>query len=206
MEIILSKELKGNLRGVIHVGAHEGQERDFYRDMGSDVVFWHEANPKIYQRLLKNLQGYEDWNAFNHAVSDFDGKIKFNISNNDGSSSSILDLKEHKNYYPHINYEEQIEVDCVKLNTFYDEQTRYHFNSLFIDVQGAEYNVLVGASELLSHPECIKYVYTEVNFRELYAGCKLIGEIDQYLSQFGFKRTHLHDTNHGWGDAFYQKF
>jgi FkbM family methyltransferase len=202
MEINLVKELHGKLRGVIHVGAHEGQERDFYQQMGAEFVIWHEANPEIYKRLMDRLSQYPNQDGYNHAVSDFNGKIKFNVSNNDGSSSSILNLKNHKNYYPHINYEKQIEVDCVTLDEFYVNEEG-NFNALFIDVQGAEYKVLCGAEKLLTND--IDYVYTEVNYEELYEGCVTVDGIDKYLSQFGFKRTHMHDTNHGWGDAFYQK-
>ena len=202
MEINLVKELHGKLRGVIHVGAHEGQERDFYQQMGAEFVIWHEANPEIYKRLMDRLSQYPNQYGYNHAVSDFNGKIKFNVSNNDGSSSSILNLKNHKNYYPHINYEKQIEVDCVTLDEFYVNETG-NFNALFIDVQGAEYKVLCGAEKLLTND--IDYVYTEVNYEELYEGCATVDGIDKYLNQFGFKRTHMHDTNHGWGDAFYQK-
>lgn len=202
MEINLVNELQGKLRGVIHVGAHEGQERDFYKKMGAEYVMWHEANPEIYKRLMDRLSQYPNQDGYNHAVSDFNGKIKFNVSNNDGSSSSILNLKNHKNYYPHINYEKQIEVDCVTLDEFYKDE-RGNFNALFIDVQGAEYKVLCGAEMLLTND--IEYVYTEVNYEELYEGCVNVDGIDAYLGKFGFKRTHMHDTNHGWGDAFYQK-
>jgi FkbM family methyltransferase len=202
MEINLTNHLKNKVTGAIHVGAHEGQERTFYRDIGANPVVWHEANPDMYKRLIRNLSGYKNQEARHHAVSDFNGKIKFNISNNDGSSSSILDLKDHKKYYPHIRYENVVEVDCVTLDDYYKGRENL-FNSLFIDVQGAEYKVLRGAENLLKNN--IKYVYTEVNFEELYDGCKLIGEVDEHLNGFGFKRTHLHDTNHGWGDAFYQK-
>ena len=52
----------------------------------------------------------------------------------------------------------------------------------------------------------IQYIYTEVNTEEVYKGCNLIGEIDDYLHGFGFERV-AQDiySQFGWGDAFYIK-
>ena len=40
----------------------------------------------------------------------------------------------------------------------------------------------------------------------MYKDCNLVGEIDEYLSQFGFTRVATKMAgNAGWGDAFYIK-
>ena len=49
------------------------------------------------------------------------------------------------------------------------------------------------------------YVYSEVNFEELYEGCGLMADIDSYLSQFGFSRITVAETRSGFGDALYAK-
>ncbi len=49
---------------------------------------------------------------------------------------------------------------------------------------------------------------SEVNLEELYEGCCLIDELDEYLKSFGFERkiTKLWDDGAvGWGDALYIK-
>lgn len=202
MILNIDTELKDKITGVIHVGAHEGQEIEFYQNMNCDKVDWHEANYDVYKRLCENIKNLESHRAFNHAVSDEDGEIEFNISNNDGSSSSILPLKLHKRYYPHIKYEKTVKVKSVCLNTFYKD-TLMDYNTIMMDVQGAEFKVLSGATNLLT--ECIKYIYTEVNFEELYEGAKTVNDVDEFLNRYGFKRTHTADSRFGWGDALYQK-
>ncbi len=49
--------------------------------------------------------------------------------------------------------------------------------------------------------------YLEVNEKELYKGCALIGDIDEYLGRFGFYRAETkwasENNTLGWGDALY---
>ena len=59
---------------------------------------------------------------------------------------------------------------------------------------------LKGAIESL---KTAKALYIEVNERELYKNCGLIGEIDEFVSQYNFKRVLTHMTEYGWGDALY---
>ena len=49
----------------------------------------------------------------------------------------------------------------------------------------------------------VKALYLEVNERELYKKCGLITDIDNFLSQYNFKRVVTRMTCHGWGDALY---
>jgi hypothetical protein len=67
-----------------------------------------------------------------------------------------------------------------------------------MDLQGAELLALRGATETL---RSVRFVYTEVNVDELYAGCAQLDEIDEQL--VGFVRMETALTPHGWGDAFY---
>ena len=68
--------------------------------------------------------------------------------------------------------------------------------------QGAELKALKGAKNLLKN---VRAVYSEVNREELYAGCALIEEVDEFLKEFGFIRTDTKFTEFGWGDALYLK-
>jgi hypothetical protein len=46
---------------------------------------------------------------------------------------------------------------------------------------------------------------SEVNNGEVYEGCAQIGEIDKFLSAFGFNRVETCMGGGMWGDAFYVK-
>ena len=49
------------------------------------------------------------------------------------------------------------------------------------------------------------YVYSEVNFEDVYLGCANISEIDSYLAKYNFRRVATINTGCGWGDALYAK-
>ncbi len=71
--------------------------------------------------------------------------------------------------------------------------------------RGVELRVLKSLGDLLHN---FKFVQSEVNLEELYEGCCLIDELDEYLNNFGFKRTITKlwdDGAVGWGDALYIK-
>ena len=71
-----------------------------------------------------------------------------------------------------------------------------------IDVQGYELEVLKGAEKSLQQ---IDYMIAEVNRDEMYSGCPMIGDIDNYLKGFGFTRELVAWQSESWGDAFYIK-
>jgi hypothetical protein len=73
-------------------------------------------------------------------------------------------------------------------------------NLLVLDLQGAEYEALVGAKQTLLG---IHYVITEVNRRELYEGIKLVADLDELLKPDQFIRVATRWTRHGWGEALY---
>jgi hypothetical protein len=66
-----------------------------------------------------------------------------------------------------------------------------------------ELSVLKGMGEDLHK---INYAYLEVNSKEVYKGCALVGEIDEYLFRYGLKpREESWAGNTGWGDKFYMR-
>ena len=75
-------------------------------------------------------------------------------------------------------------------------------NFINIDVQGYELEVFKGATNTLKH---IDYIMSEVNTDEVYEGCVLIDELDEFLVTFGFNRVETNMAGGLWGDAFYIK-
>src|SRR5437870_2033193 len=78
------------VKGVIHVGASIGQERDLYARHDLSVV-WIEPIPDVFARLEANLAHYPKQRAYRHLVADQDGRpYQFHIASNNGESSSIF--------------------------------------------------------------------------------------------------------------------
>lgn len=201
-------ELVGPINGIIHCGAHHGEEAKDYCDNGVKQVIWFEANKNIMKHLYDNVKMLPMKNEFaNEVLGDVDGKeVIFNITNN-GQSSSILPLGTHKVHHPQVHVVETQTLRTKRFDTFYKEKQAFlnlfDFDFINIDVQGAELMVLKGFGNLFTRFDNLKAIYCEVNEEELYEGAALVGEIDAYLSQFGFVRKITKMTEYKWGDALY---
>ena len=189
-------------RGIIHVGAHKGKEIEKYQEMGVRQIVFIEANPLVFERLKENVIGHSNVIVESCAIGNQDGFVKLHVTSMD-QSSSILPLKKHIEVYPDIKESSQVTVPCKKLDTLLQELSLNpsDYNILNIDIQGAELLALQGATNWLRYVDAIN---TEVNYEELYEGCALIDDIDNFLEDYGFERvattTPYHPT---WGDAFY---
>ncbi|MEL7035963.1 MAG: FkbM family methyltransferase [Cyanobacteria bacterium J06592_8] len=191
-------------RGIIHIGAHQAKGLDQYQKVNATQVLLIEANPTIFESLKEKVAGLENVQAIHCAISNQDGTANLHITSLD-QASSILPLKKVEKIYKNIKETHQITVQSKKLDTLLEEQKlkSSDFNILNIDIQGAELLAFQGAENLLKHIEAIN---TEVNYEELYEGCALIDQLDDFLEQYGFERVATTSPYHPtWGDAFYVK-
>ena len=200
--MLLPKEVitkYGKPKGIIHVGAHEGEEAVDYRVKGIDNVIWIEANEDLIPKIKANPHVREQ-PVICAAVSNKDGEeVTFKITNN-FQSSSILNLKEHLRHYPNITVTEERTVKTKTLDTIIEENnidmSKYDFMN--IDIQGADYLALKGMQKNLKY---IRFIYIEVNFQEMYEGCGLFDDVKKLLEPQGFVLKEIVDTGVGWGDA-----
>jgi FkbM family methyltransferase len=174
-------------KGVIHVGANLGQERELYAAYGLDVI-WIEPIPEICNELKNLINPYTNQKAFCYLVTDVDGRdYLFHVSNKGGGASSIYDLAGHKELWPDVTYTETIALKSITLPSLMRKEhldvTGY--DVLVLDTQGSELLVLKGATSLLPH---IRYVRAEVADFEAYAGCCKLDELDDFFKEYGFRR------------------
>lgn len=190
-----------NPKGVLHVGANVGEEAPVYLELGIKRQVWIEANPEIYEKLKANISSNSEAVALLNCIGDIQNEnVVFHVSNNEGQSSSILELGTHAIVHPSVTYIQEIKMKAVRIDTLRPEILE-ELDLLNIDLQGAELKALKGMGELLYQ---FNWAYLEVNKEELYVGCALIGEIDDYLAKYDLQRVETHWAgNTGWGDAFY---
>lgn len=227
------------LRGVLHVGAHECEEiHEYEKYVSRDKILWVEAMP---DKVLMAREVHPGIQITCAVVSDRVEEVTFHQSNN-GQSSSILNLGTHQQLHPQVWYVKDTPVQTCTLATvlqlqsdaFWSDRTKSDpplgsdrtksdppsgsdpsrgqdqpsgsvrtlsgFNFINLDIQGAELKALRGMEAWLPK---IDYIYTEVNQEYVYEGCALVGEIDAYLAQFGFRRVETVWHANAWGDAFY---
>ena len=183
--------------GVIHVGMYKAEEYPFYKKAGVSTIMFVEANKNLAHEWIN-----DDPNCYvvHAAVSDKVEDVEFHITNN-GASSSLLELGDHKNVYPHIQYVDTVKMKTTTLDTVIEKVgiKMSQWNILVFDIQGVELKAMSGLSDWTY----IDAVFTEINYREMYKGCALEPEVTEFLSEKGFKKVEEVDTGCGWGDALY---
>lgn len=99
-----------------------------------------EANPEFYKKLKKKYKFYKNVHIINAAVTDYNGVIKFNISSNNGASSSIGEFKSDWN--DAIQMVQTIEVPAILLLDFLKENNIEFIDTYCSDIQGNDLTVL----------------------------------------------------------------
>ncbi len=202
-----------DVTGIMHVGAHLAEELEAYTELGIHNVVWVEANPRIYEQLCNIIPPPQT--AIEAVVSDKSGEVvSFNVANN-GQSSSILELGTHEQEHPDVEFTGKFEATTTTLTKIFwtlgldlgDLGAKAcmspidQINMLNLDIQGAELKALEGMDGW--NLKQIKYIYTEVNEKELYKGCALLPDLDAFLGERDFTRVETEMTRHGWGDALF---
>ena len=178
-------------KGVLHLGAHVGQEAAFYAQHKKPVV-WVEALPPIHANLEKNIRQYADQRALCALLGDLDGAQKrFYISNNQqGVSSSMFQFGEHgsgaKSLWPDLNLAMvgHITLAATRLDTLLraNRIAAADFNFWMVDLQGAELIALQGAGELIG---ACQAMFVETSTVDVYRGGVLWPELSQWLQEHG---------------------
>ena len=193
-----------DIRGCIHVGAHEGQEYPLYKAFGINNLIFYEPLPDNFKKLQANAKSWAEEigpkpDLRNIALGNKVGSVEMHLEER-GLSSSVLEPAHHLEQYPQIEFNEQLEVPITKLDI--EEFNREDFNFMNVDVQGYELEVLKGAVNTLPYMDLI---LAEINKEEMYKGCPLVEDVDKFLEGHGFKRIfHYWQQDGGtWGDGLY---
>lgn len=187
---------------VLHVGAHRAEELNLYKRLFVQNVYWVEANRNLAAELkgLEFLRDMPNNKVFCEVVGERDDDTVIFHTSNNNQSSSILELGEHSSLFPDVVYTGAEARQTKTISSILAEVENPKIDFLNLDIQGAELLALKGFKELAD----VQFVYTEINSREVYKGCALVEQIDEYLSPFGFIRAETAFWNdHPWGDALY---
>jgi FkbM family methyltransferase len=206
----LKKKYRMNIFGIIHVGAHHGEE--FKEYLKNEVKIIHAFEPvkyniKILTKKVKKLRA--NIKIYPFALGNKKVKKKILLSeNNDLQSSSFLKPGLHLIQHPEILFKRKEIVKVDKLDNLKIKDS----NFMSIDVQGFELEVLKGSKKTLNK---IDYIYCEVNNDQTYINNPLIKDIDNYLLKYNFKRVETFFSYYkkffflkkyySWGDALYIK-
>lgn len=173
--------------GFIDAGAHFGETNDILRFIYPGVrVVSFEANPNCEDSLknkgieyLIGLLGKTDTDS-----------VPFYINPNDITSTGCSIYKETGKHFENAQV---INLPMWRLDTVVPVEAKMNF--LKMDVQGAEIDILEGASLLLP---TINWIYLEVSFTECNQGAPQYKQVADYLYDKGYHISDLADPT--WVD------
>jgi FkbM family methyltransferase len=141
---------------VVDIGANVGDYTLWFSHLvGSEGhVYAFEPSPHAFRLLIRNVADNRASNvtALNQAVADVDGCQQFfDVPKATGQSSLV------RSAVPSGNECTLIEVHTIRLDTFVRQNHIQRCDFIKLDVQGAEYRVLLGALDTLRRyrPKCL---------------------------------------------------
>jgi FkbM family methyltransferase len=185
--------------GVLHLGAHEGEEAEIYSRCGLDHVVWIEGNPELIPALRASLEprGHV---VLEGLLSERAGDTREFFVTNNGMSSSLLPLGTHLTSHPDVQVTHTLRLVTTTVDDLAASHDLGGLDFVNVDLQRAELLALRGSDATLAQ---VDYVYTEVNREDVYHGAAQIGELDRFLAARGYRRIVTRWTAAQWGDALY---
>lgn len=188
-------------KGIIHVGAHIGQEyQDYNNFFCKDIpIYWFEPQTDVFLTLVRNLGDKKNNFFYNFGLgSNYEKKLFWKDSGNDGQSSSFSTPEKHSEIFPHITFDSSEYLEIRTLDSFNIEEA----NVLVLDVQGFELEVLKGSVNTL---ESIDHIFCEVDSVNLYQDSPGLDVLNSFLGERGFHLKEIWWTSTGWGDGYWSK-
>jgi FkbM family methyltransferase len=202
------RRLERSRAGLIHVGAGFGRDVAAYRQLEVPRVVLVEALDGAFGGLKKEIGDNPTMHPVRALCSSLAGvQSNFYIASNAGVSSSMLKPRRHLIEAPTVEFPLTVKIVTTTLDSVIAdlEASSVGFSLgqtdvLIVEVQGAELQVLKGASRTLQR---VRYVYATVFSGGLFEKETDFGDLQAFLRCYGFRLNNLALTKHGWGHAFF---
>ena len=166
---------------ILEIGANNGTDTiDFLNTFKYGRFFCFEPDPRALAQWMQNVKDPRA-QVFNIAISDQIGSIEFNQSSGwppdwdkpspDAEwnmSGSIKKPKNHIPIHPWCLFDKKIMVNTITLDEWVENVGVKEIDFAWIDVQGAEFEVITGGRDTFDNK--LRYVYTEYSNDEQYEG------------------------------------
>lgn len=168
------------------------QSIEFYNTFPNAKIYAFECNPNTIEICKKNIENYSDRiTLIEGAVCDYDGEIKFYPINQektittweDGNPGASSIFKSNGKYTVEKYIQDEITTNCHRLDTIIDKYNIPKVDIIWMDLQGAELLALKGMGNYLRN---VKYIHTEVSYKEMYTGQVMFNELNDYILANGF--------------------
>lgn len=182
LKALRGRRLSQELKVLCVIGAHRFDELPLIDRLFPALrhIYVFEPQPGPLEALRQLARSDARLRVFPFAVSDTDGVAMFNVSSNDGESSSLLNLGSHRELFPHVTMQSSFEVQTRRLDSVLTEHGLEAPDFMIIDVQGAEYMVLKSFPPALL--DRARLIYSEVSTEAVYESSRVMADVESLLA------------------------
>jgi 2-O-methyltransferase len=179
---------------ILEIGCNDGSDSLWFLEcFKCPKIFCFEPDPRAIARFKRKVGQRSSVHLIEMALSDREGELEFYQSGGDSSggfgeceegwdySGSIKKPKNHFKVYPWVSFDRTIRVKTSTLDAWCAENAIGPIDFIWMDVQGAELDVIRGAQKMLAQA---KFIYTEYSNRELYESQSSLLELIRSLNLF----------------------
>ncbi|UGA44417.1 FkbM family methyltransferase [Bradyrhizobium quebecense] len=174
---------------ILDIGCNDGTDTAHFLTLCPQAqLYCFEPDPRAIARFKKKLgPNLDKVKLLEIAISERNGTIDFHPSNADGDakewdlSGSIRRPKNHLTEYDWVRFDRPFSVETRRLDDWCSEAGLNTVDFIWMDVQGAEADVIAGGVQTLSNT---RFIYTEYSDRELYEGQLSLQAILDLLPSF----------------------
>ena len=194
--------LSRDLSTVIDIGANRGQFALAVRQWAPHArVISFEPLPEPAKLFRKVFSGDGAVSLHEAAIGPIAETRTMHVSARDDSSSLLPTSSLQSSMFPGTAEAGTIKVRVAPLDEFVEVAELKEPAMLKLDVQGFEYEALLGCESLLQN---FNSIYCECSFIELYSGQKLAAEVIAWLAGRGFDLRGVYNSSYDHQGQFVQ--
>lgn len=173
------------IKGVIHIGANDGEEVPSYMEMGIKNIICFEPIPEKCAHIVKS---YPMVFVINCAAGSKDRHRILYLTEDESLKGSSLLRNVDKEGKFNLQKQKEFGISCheIRMDAFIDNRPDIHFknfNCVVIDVQGFELDVLKGFGDKIKE---FDYWSIECSRVPVYDGEARAKEVIDYMDSMGF--------------------
>ena len=180
---LIAKEFfEKEIECILDVGANIGYQSSFYNKFFGNKIKIHsfEPHPISYYFLEKNLSSFDNIRLYNFALGNENKEDYMSIPNHmihRLSDLGVMSIGQHSNYF-------KTKILIKKLDLLPISFQQFKAIYIKIDVEGYEYNVLKGMSNLLNNNT---HIYLKIEINRDFNNVTKINSIINFIEKLNFK-------------------
>ena len=203
MDLSRVKELIGNPKFILDVGAHTGQFYSWTKSVWPESIVWmieaNDCHESALQRLTENTKDKYTIATMGDSKRDVNFYTRSDKPHTEGAS-----YYKEANYWDIPHLVQEIPKTLETLDDFFIEAGEFQLVKL--DTQGSELDILRGGQDMCKKAQAI---ILEVSYVEYNEGAPLAEEVISFMEDYGFNK-HFEIGDHysnepQWKDMVVQK-